>query len=195
MIATILTVSAAVVILLLVGLTRAIRTPSSSIGRTYAVVAMIGLPGVWMLGMFAYADAEMHKTSFCISCHEEMGVYGRSLQNDQYGALAAVHYLNNRVDQERACYTCHTNPGFSGYVDAKLRGLHDVRVHYFGKAPDTLKLVAPFRNAVCLQCHGESKSFLEGMGHQFPPTLIDDLKAEETSCLLCHSPAHSLEAE
>jgi nitrate/TMAO reductase-like tetraheme cytochrome c subunit len=78
-------------------------------------------------------------------------------------------------------------------MDAKLRGLHDVRVHYFGKAPEELELVAPYNNAVCLKCHGEAKSFLEGGGHQYPETLIDELKAGEMSCLDCHDIAHYLE--
>jgi len=175
-------------------LTRAIRSPSSGIARSFALVAMIILPGVWLLGMFGYADSEMKKVSFCTSCHE-MKRHGESLLNDDHDALAAMHYLNNRVDQKKACYVCHTEPGLAGYVDAKLRGLHDVRVHYFGEVPEEFELVAPYDNAVCLQCHGEAKNFLEGMGHQYPETLIDDLKAGEVSCLDCHGPAHSLEAE
>lgn len=195
MVVTILVVLAVVTVALLVVLTMAIRSRSTSIGRTFAVVAMVALPGVWLLGMFAYADSEMKKVSFCTSCHEEMGAYGASLENDEYGALAATHYLNSRVDRKKACYVCHTEPGLKGYVDAKLRGLHDVRVHYFGDAPEELELVKPYDNAVCLSCHGEAQNFLEGMGHQYPETLIDDMKAGEVSCLDCHGPAHSLEAE
>jgi nitrate/TMAO reductase-like tetraheme cytochrome c subunit len=121
-----------------------------------------------------------------------MHAHGLSLEGDDE-SLVASHYLNNRVDKKKACYTCHTNPGFAGYVDAKLRGMHDVRVHYFGEAPEELKLVEPYRNAVCLKCHGEARNFLEGDGHQYPDTLIDDLKAEEASCLDCHYFAHDLE--
>ena len=189
---TILAVLAIVIIVLLVALTRFLRTPSTGVVRAFSVVAMVALPGLWLLGMLVYADSEMKKTSFCLSCHE-MHAYGNSLEVDDEGSLAASHYRNNRVDQSKACYTCHTNPGFRGYVDAKLRGVHDVRVHYFAKAPDELELVAPYRNAVCLKCHGKAKNFLEGYGHQYPETLIDDLKAEEMSCLSCHDPGHILE--
>jgi nitrate/TMAO reductase-like tetraheme cytochrome c subunit len=192
---TILAVFAAVTILLLLVLASLLKSLSPGFGRVLALVLMVALPGAWMLGMFAYADSEMKKVSFCTSCHQEMGAYGESLKNDEYGALAATHYLHNRVDQKKACYVCHTEPGLRGYVDAKLRGLHDVRVHYFGEAPDELELVKPYSNTVCLSCHGEAQNFLEGMGHQYPETLIDDLKAGEVSCLDCHGPAHSLEAE
>jgi nitrate/TMAO reductase-like tetraheme cytochrome c subunit len=188
---TILAVLAIVVIVLLVVLTRFLRTPSSGVGRAFSVVAMVALPGLWLLSMLVYADTQMKKTSFCLSCHE-MHAYGASLEADD-GSLAATHYLNNRVDRSKACYTCHTNPGLSGYVDAKLRGLHDVRVHYFAEAPEELELVAPYRNAVCLECHGEAQNFIEGYGHQYPETLIDDLKAETTSCLDCHDTGHTLE--
>jgi len=189
---TILAVFAAVVILLLVGLTRALKSPSTGFARSFAVVAMVLLPSVWLLAMLVYADSEMKKVSFCTSCHE-MQPYGESLHVDGDESLSASHYQNNRVDNKKACYVCHTEPGLLGYMDAKLRGLHDVRVHYFGKAPEELELVAPYNNAVCLECHGEAKSFLEGGGHQYPETLIDELKAGEMSCLDCHDVAHSLE--
>jgi nitrate/TMAO reductase-like tetraheme cytochrome c subunit len=195
MVVTTLAMIAVIAVLALIVLIRFLKTPATGLARVFSVVGMILIPGAWLLGMLAYADSEMHKTSFCISCHKEMGAYGRSLQNDEDGALSAVHYLNNRVDQDRACYECHTEPGLRGYADAKLRGLHDVRVHYFGRAPEKLELVAPFNNAVCLKCHGKAKSFLEGAGHQYPDTLIAELKAGEVLCLDCHEPGHSLEAQ
>jgi nitrate/TMAO reductase-like tetraheme cytochrome c subunit len=188
---TILAVFAAVMILLLVSLTRALKSPSTGFARSLAVVAMVLLPLVWLLAMLVYADSEMKKVSFCTSCHE-MKPYGESLHDDDE-PLSASHYQNNRVDKKKACYVCHTEPGLLGYMGAKLRGLHDVRVHYFGKAPEELELVAPYDNAVCLKCHGEAKSFLEGGGHQYPETLIDELKAGEMSCLDCHDIAHHLE--
>ena len=163
MIATILAVLAVIIVVLLLVLTRFLRTPSGGIARMFSVVAMFALPAVWLLGMLVYADSEMKKVSFCTSCHE-MYAHGNSLKAGDE-SLAATHYSNNRVDRKKACYTCHTNPGFVGYVDAKLRGIHDVRVHYFGKAPEELELVAPYRNAVCLQCHGEAENFLTGYGH------------------------------
>ena len=190
--ATILTVLAVVTIVLLVALTRFLRTPATGIARVFSAVAMGLLPAVWLLGMLVYADSEMKKVSFCLSCHE-MHAYGQSLEVDDDEALSASHYRNNRVDRTKACYTCHTNPGLLGYFDAKMRGIHDVRVHYFGEAPEEPELVEPYRNAVCLKCHGEAENFLEGYGHQYPETLIDDLKAEETSCLDCHDVGHILE--
>jgi nitrate/TMAO reductase-like tetraheme cytochrome c subunit len=185
MVVTILAILGLVAIVLLVILIRFLRVPSSGVARALSVVAMGAVPAVWLLGMLLYADNQMHRVSFCTSCHE-MYAYGNSLHVDDDESIPAVHFRNNLVPQEKACYTCHTNPGLLGYIDAKMRGMHDVRVHYFGKAPDQLELVAPFRNAVCLQCHGEAQSFLEGAGHQYPETLIDELKAEEVSCLDCH---------
>jgi nitrate/TMAO reductase-like tetraheme cytochrome c subunit len=192
MVATTLAIIAVIAIIALLVLVRFLRTPATGVARVFSVVAMIAIPGVWLMGMLAYSDSQMHKVSFCLKCHE-MQPYGESLKVEDDESLPAAHYRNNRVPQEKACYVCHTNPGFLGYVDAKLRGVHDVRVHYFGKAPDQLELAAPFRNAVCLQCHGEAENFLKGMGHQFPKSLINDLRAEKTSCLECHDVAHILE--
>ena len=189
---TILAVFAVIIVVLLVALTRLLRTPSTGVVRVFSVVTMGALPAVWLLGMLVYADSEMKKVSFCTSCHE-MHAHGRSLEVGDDEVLSASHYRNNRVGRKKACYTCHTNPGLLGYLDAKMRGMHDVRVHYFGKAPEELELVEPYRNAVCLKCHGEAENFLDGAGHQYPETLIDDLEAEEMSCLDCHDVGHILE--
>ncbi|HYW68785.1 MAG TPA: NapC/NirT family cytochrome c [bacterium] len=192
MAATILIVLAAVIVVLLVVLTRFLRTQAGGTARVFSVLAMGALPALWLMAMLVYADSEMKKVSFCTSCHE-MYAHGNSLEVDDDESLVASHYRNNRVDRKKACYTCHTNPGFLGYLDAKMRGMHDVRVHYFGRAPEELELVEPYRNAVCLKCHGKAENFLEGDGHQYPETLIDDLRAEEVSCLECHDVGHILE--
>ncbi|MFH1865922.1 MAG: NapC/NirT family cytochrome c [Candidatus Eisenbacteria bacterium] len=190
--ATLLAVLAVVIVVLLIVLTRFLKTPSTGAARVFSLVAMMALPALWLLGMLAYADSEMRTVSFCTSCHE-MHAYGNSLEIEGDGSLAAAHYRNGRVDRTKACYTCHTNPGLVGYLDAKMRGMNDVRVHYFGKPLEELELVEPYRNAVCLKCHGVTGGFLEGYGHKYPETLIDDLKAEETSCLDCHGAGHILE--
>ena len=189
---TILAVLAAVIIVLLVALTRFLRTPATGVVRVFSVIAMGALPALWLMSMLLFANSAMTKVSFCSKCHE-MDPYVASLEVDDDESLAASHYRHNRVDKKKACYTCHTNPGFLGFLDAKMRGMHDVRVHYFGKAPEELELVEPYRNAICLKCHGEAENFLEGDGHQYPETLIDELKAEEMSCLDCHDTGHILE--
>ncbi|MFH1689793.1 MAG: NapC/NirT family cytochrome c [Candidatus Eisenbacteria bacterium] len=190
--ATILAVLAVVTIVLLVVLTRFLKTPSTGAARAFSLIAMVALPALWLLGMLAYADSEMRTVSFCTSCHE-MDAYGTSMEIEGDGSLAAAHYRNGYVDRTKACYTCHTNPGFAGYVDAKMRGMNDVRVHYFGKPLEELELVEPYRNAVCLKCHGEVEGLLEGSWHQYPETLMGELKAEEMSCLDCHGAGHILE--
>jgi nitrate/TMAO reductase-like tetraheme cytochrome c subunit len=188
---TILAILAIVVVVLLIALTRFLRTPAGGIARLFSVVAMGALPAVWLLGMLIYADSEMKKVSFCTGCHE-MQAYAQSLEVEDDESLAASHYRNNRVDQKKACYKCHTNPGLLGYLDAKMRGMHDVRLHYFASVPDEFELAEPYRNAVCLKCHGEAENFLQGEGHQYPETLIEELKAEEMSCLDCHDVGHIL---
>ncbi len=188
----ILSVLAVVTIALLVVLTRFLKTPSTAAVRVFSPVAMVVFPALWLVGMLAYADSEMRTVSFCTSCHE-MQAYGNSLESVGEGSLAAEHYRDGYVDRTKACYTCHTNPGLAGYVDAKMRGMNDVRVHYLGEPSGELELVAPYLNAVCLKCHGEAEGFLDVAGHQYPETLMDELRTEETSCLDCHGAGHILE--
>lgn len=186
----ILASTAVLIIALLMWLLDASRRRSSLRGlRGVAFVAMVALPGLWTLGMLVHADGQMRSTGFCLSCHE-MAPYGESLSSGDGDALARQHYGNGWVDAEKACYVCHTSPGVSGFVDAKLTGLHDVRVHYMGTVPDTIRLVDPYPNDICLSCHGGEPVFEDSPGHRYPETLRDDLTQDRTSCLECHGPGH-----
>ncbi len=170
------------------------RTLSTRRERFLALVAMGAFPMMWFLGMVGYTDASTKKSAFCIQCHE-MKIYGESLHVDDDESLAAIHYRNGLVDRKKPCYACHTAPGLRGLAVAKFKGVHDVYVHYLKEVPEEIEHHGPFDCASCLACHGESESFLEGWGHSSPPTLIDDLKSGEFSCLDCHDLAHILDEE
>lgn len=184
-----LAVAALVALAALITLRCSMRTRATLRRRLFTFAAMCVLPGLWLLGMLAYADTSMRKTSFCLSCHE-MEPYGKSLTSNGVETLAAAHYRGGRSDREKACYVCHTRPGLPGYVDAKLRGLHDVRVHYLGDVPETLSIRGGYDVSVCLECHGRTENFREQAVHL---AVMDGIEAGDVSCLDCHGAAHELD--
>ena len=103
-------------------------------------------------------------------------------------SLASAHYGAEAVNRDRACYTCHTRPGFGGYVEAKLTGLHDLRVHFLGEVPDELVLRHEYDTAICLKCHTASESFGSEAMHE---PFMDGILSGDVSCLECHGPAHA----
>ena len=184
----ILGIGAVVVLIPLISLRSSMRTRATLGRRLFAFVAMCVLPGMWLLGMFAYADTSMRSTSFCLSCHE-MRPYGESLTVRGEESLAAAHYMGGRSERDKACYVCHTKPGLAGYVDAKLRGIHDVRVHYFGEIPETLSIRGDYDVGICLDCHGPTENFREQPLHK---AVMADIEVGKASCLDCHGPAHAV---
>src|SRR5262245_66683058 len=77
-------------------------------GKILAFVALLVFP-VLAGGLGATAHLEHSKTTaFCLSCHV-MDDYGKSLRIDDRSLIPAVHYQNNLVPRDQACYTCHTN--------------------------------------------------------------------------------------
>ena len=166
--------------------------PNFSVGRRGAVLgfmALFALPIV-VTGLNANSHLEGSKsTDFCLSCHE-MNNYGKSLLIDDSDYLPAVHYQNHLVDQDNACFTCHTSYTMYGDVEAKIKGLKHVWVHYLGGASETIELYDPYSNRECLYCHQGARSFEEGEDH------IDEAEAlatGETSCLDCHDLIHDVE--
>lgn len=155
-------------------------------GKALAFLALCLLP-VGALGLGAYSHLESSKrTEFCLSCHV-MEPYGESLRLDDSEALPASHYQNRRIDQETACFTCHTSYAMFGDVEAKMKGLKHLWVNYVGEIPEKIELYDPYSNRECLHCHSGARAFEESELHL-------DIRAEladgTTSCLECHATSH-----
>lgn len=166
--------------------------PNHSVGRGGTILGFLVLFALPTLvtGVNTSAHVEQSKsTSFCLSCHE-MEPYGQSLLIDDGEYLPAVHYQNHLVDEDRACYTCHTSYAMYGDLQAKLKGLRHVWVHYLGTPPETLELYEPYNNRECLHCHRGARSFEDNEDH------IDEaaaLTSGGTSCLDCHDLVHGVD--
>ena len=163
-------------------------------GRMLAFLVVFLFP-VFALQVGANLHLEHSKsTQFCMGCHE-MRAYGKSLYVDDEEFLAAAHFQNSRVPQEKACFTCHTDYTMYGDATAKLRGLRHVMIHYFSVPPDEIKLYKPYNNRECLHCHAEARGFLEESAHSEEDTTMTSLLANRTSCLEsgCHDVAHGID--
>jgi cytochrome c-type protein NapC len=123
-----------------------------------------------------------------------MQQYGKSLHVNDSEFIPAVHYQNNYVPREEACYTCHTDYVLYGTLKSKLRGLRHLAVQYFGSIPDTIKLYKPYQNRECLHCHGGARKFLSAGAHRGEENFFADVTTGKRSCLEagCHDVAHNV---
>ena len=174
----------AIALILLAGVSA--RVKPNRTRRAFVFLALTALPGLWTVGLLAQADTTLKSVGFCLGCHE-MAPFGESLESQNQELLAASHYQNGWIDRERACYDCHTEPGIAGFVDAKLTGMHDLRVHFLGTIPESIELRRPYPNGICVSCHGESE-MSEQPGHA--PGLMREVMIGRMTCLGCHGPAH-----
>jgi len=78
--------------------------------------------------------------SFCRSCH---------LMEEGYQAW------KNSSHYEVKCVECHTNPGFKGYLEAKIAGLRQASIYFTNspEPPGTEVFHAEVGNEHCIECH------------------------------------------
>ena len=90
------------------------------------VLPLVVLPPAIVFFGYAYGIERSKSVASCGSCHV-MKPYLADLQNPESTSLAGTHY-KNRYIQENHCYTCHTDYGMFGTLQAKMDGLgHVVR--------------------------------------------------------------------
>jgi cytochrome c-type protein NapC len=162
-------------------------------GKILAFVSLLVFPTI-AVAMGSSEHLERSKsTEFCLSCHV-MSDYGKSLQIDDRSFIPAVHYQNNLVPREKACFTCHTDYTMYGDMKSKLRGFKHVYVQYLGTVPSKPKLYSAYNNRECLHCHQGSRSFEEGATHNMDPATLPAVKAGNLSCLSsgCHESTHNV---
>lgn len=164
----------------------------NNVGRaTLSGMVFLLLPIAWGGSVTLHGVHSMTTTSFCDSCHV-MEPYTASLIVDDSDSIPAIHYRNNWVPQETACYDCHTQYTMFGDVKAKVTGLKHVWVNYVSGVPEEIKLYEPYANRDCLRCHGPSEKFYTSEDHKDD---LEELKSGETSCLECHDTGHILPKE
>ncbi|HEY3044987.1 MAG TPA: NapC/NirT family cytochrome c [Vicinamibacterales bacterium] len=164
-------------------------------GKIFAFAALFLLPVLSLAAGYSTQMERAQSTRFCLSCHV-MTDFGRTLLIDDPGYLPAVHFQNNRVPRDRACYTCHTDYTMFGGVNSKIRGLRHIYVQYLGMvpAPSEIKLYQPYNNRECLYCHEGARTFEEASPHNRTPELLPEMKANRLSCSSsnCHDIVHDV---
>ena len=164
-------------------------------GKIFAFGSLFLLPALLLAAGYSMQMERAQTTAFCLSCHV-MTDYGRTLLIDDPGYLPAVHFQNNRVPRDRACYTCHTDYTMFGGVNSKIRGLRHLYVQYLGTvpAPAQIKLYEPYNNRECLHCHAGARTFEEATPHNRAPEQLPDMKANRLSCSSsnCHDIVHDV---
>src|ERR1700730_3208742 len=159
----------------ILGLLTALRPELTRVrgGKIFAFMALTVLPA---LTIWAGVNEHLERstsTQFCLSCHV-MADFGKSLYVDDKSYIPAVHFQNNFVPRDHACFTCHTDYTMFGDYKAKWRGVHHVLVQYFGKIPkpEDIKLYTPYNNRECLHCHAEARSYEEASEHHRTPDML-----------------------
>ncbi|HXC51541.1 MAG TPA: NapC/NirT family cytochrome c [Candidatus Limnocylindrales bacterium] len=134
----------------------------------------------------AFSRAE--RVEFCASCHT-MTPWINDVTGADGDSLAHEHF-SRRLIQHDQCYTCHSDYGFLGPLQAKLKGVRHLIAFYID--PDRkVELYGKFPNANCLQCHAEGKAFLEDSNHE----PVEDLLSGKDLCVDCHDTAHNVEQD
>jgi nitrate/TMAO reductase-like tetraheme cytochrome c subunit len=128
--------------------------------------------------------------SFCNSCHA-MDPFIDDMRNVESDLLAASHF-KNRLIQKEHCYTCHTDYGIFGTMEAKLAGLGHVWKDASGRWQAPIEISKPYQFRICLNCHAGAVRFENQEVHE---GVIDDVVNGEISCTDCHEPAHPARSE
>jgi nitrate/TMAO reductase-like tetraheme cytochrome c subunit len=164
-------------------------------GKILAFFTLAVLPA---LAVWAGVHEQLERstsTKFCLSCHV-MHDFGQSLYLDDKAYIPAVHFENNYVPRDHACFTCHTDYTMFGDYRAKWRGLHHVWVQYLGKIPQPadIKLYTPYNNRECLHCHAGARRYEESSSHHKNPDMLALAAQNKLSCLSadCHDTAHDV---
>ena len=191
------TILIALILVSIVLLVVLVKRPGMTVtrgGKILAFVAFLIFP-VFAGGLGVSQHLARSKTtSFCLSCHT-MEDHGKSLLIDDRGFIPAVHYQNNLVPRDHACFTCHTDYTMFGDVKAKLRGLRHVYAQYLGTPSKPLKLYTPYNNRECLHCHLGMRSFEENENHTKEAQMLQMIKTSQMSCSTtdCHSIVHRVD--
>lgn len=133
-------------------------------GRWMLLVGFLILSPLAYVLNLGLAISGAKPVAFCNSCHV-MHAYVDDLENPDSEHLASLHYQSRWI-AEHQCYTCHSDYGLFGDVEAKLAGLRHVWFNYFAGYELPLKIRGTYDNQRCLFCHGPVKAYQEVPEHE-----------------------------
>ena len=159
-------------------------------GRTKILLlfVIVVIPAVLSAVTAKVAFTRAERVEFCASCHT-MTPWIEDVTGKDGDSLAHDHFARRWIQHDQ-CYTCHSNYGFFGPIEAKIKGVRHVVAFYTGHV-GKIELYDKFPNENCLQCHAKAKGFLEESQHE----PVEDLISGKDSCLDCHENLHGVEQE
>jgi len=141
--------------------------------------------------MSAAVGLEQSKAvAFCRSCHL-MGAFVADMEDAGSRSLSALHF-RNRYIQEEHCYSCHTDYGLFGTLEAKLGGMSHVWSEFAGAGSGTVRPKTNYRFTICLNCHGQSAKFMQQKRHA---GVVNKVLNGQSMCTECHNRSHAGEPQ
>jgi hypothetical protein len=173
----------------LIGYSTLIRRsePVDATGRWLLMIGFVILSPLAYALNLGLAIGGAKPVAFCDSCHVMNG-YVADLKNPESEHLASLHYQFRWI-ADHQCYTCHSDYGLFGGVEAKLAGLRHVWFYYAGGYEVPLKVRGTYDNQRCLFCHGPVQSYRDIPEHEKNAQAIS---TSATSCIggNCHVSPH-----
>jgi nitrate/TMAO reductase-like tetraheme cytochrome c subunit len=146
-------------------------------------VAVLPIPALLLSGVVGVEHSKV--VSFCNSCHP-MDPFVDDMRDIDSDTLAAVHF-KHRLIQKEHCYTCHTDYGIFGTMEAKLAGLGHIYMDATGRWDAPISLSKPYQFRICLNCHAGALRFEGEEDHE---DVIEEVVNGETDCTECHEMGH-----
>jgi hypothetical protein len=141
--------------------------------------------------MSAAVGREQSKAvAFCDSCHL-MGAFVADMKDADSRSLSALHFRNRYIQNEH-CYSCHTDYGLFGTLEAKVGGMAHVWSEFSGAGSGAVRPKTNYRFTICLNCHGQSAKFVQQKAHG---GVVDKVMDGRAACTECHSLSHAGQAE
>jgi hypothetical protein len=137
--------------------------------------------------MSAAVGLEQSKAvAFCESCHL-MGAFVVDMKDADSRSLSALHF-RNRYIQDEHCYSCHTDYGLFGTLEAKVGGMAHVWSEFSGAGSGAVRPKTNYRFTICLNCHGQSAKFVQQREHA---GVVSKVMSGQSACTECHSRSHA----
>jgi nitrate/TMAO reductase-like tetraheme cytochrome c subunit len=159
---------------------------------------LLGL-GVFPIGAAAAGNIQGFQTSekraFCGSCHVMSPETSDS--DSPHGSSLSARHARNALFGADDCYVCHADYGMYGTLLTKIGGMRHVWLYYTRyrnvsaeDAKKTIRLVKPYPNDNCMQCHSTTLDLWNTVPDH--KSSLDAVRADRLSCASvgCHGYAH-----
>ena len=147
-------------------------------------VCCVPLPAVLMSAAVGLEQSKA--VAFCNTCHL-MGAFVADMKDPGSLSLSALHF-RNRYIQDEHCYSCHTDYGLFGTLEAKIGGMSHVWSEFAGAGSGLVRPKTNYRFTICLNCHGQSSKFIKQKNHA---GVVNRVVSGQSVCTECHTRSHA----